>query len=94
MTRSCSIDCEHCDATTSASAKFCPSCGKRQQWFTDRPGERIDPGAEVRDAYATMFDRAEAADGDPSDGPESYEHALRLLIPTAHVGTLEEVDPR
>ncbi|QCC57342.1 zinc ribbon domain-containing protein [Natrinema thermotolerans] len=84
-------DCDNCDAEISAAARFCPRCGARQAWFTDDRGERHDPGSAVRDAYRRMLSRARAVDDDPSD-PRSFEQAFRLLVPTAHVGVLEEAD--
>lgn len=82
--------CDTCEREISAAARFCPRCGARQEWFTDDCGHRHDPGAEVRDAYRRMFVRAQAADEDPRE-PESFEHALRMVVPAAHVDVIEEV---
>lgn len=47
---------------------------------------------EIREAYRTMFDRARAVDEDSSEErPRSFEHALRLLIPSDHIELIEEI---
>jgi|AntRauTorcE11898_2_1112593.scaffolds.fasta_scaffold60937_2 hypothetical protein len=51
-----------------------------------------DVDENVREAYRAMFVRARAVDNDPGEQrPRSFEHALRLLIPSDHVDVIEEV---
>lgn len=38
------VNCDDCGSKIKASARFCPDCGERQQWFTDdRVREDDDP---------------------------------------------------
>lgn len=51
-----------------------------------------DVDEDVREAYRTMFGRARAVDEDPGEQPpRSFEHALRLLIPSDHIELIEEI---
>ncbi|MFC6766047.1 hypothetical protein [Natrinema soli] len=68
--------------------------------LSDATGIEIDDSVETNDGsdeavahdlIETMMERAFAVDGDPSeDRPRSFEHAIRLLVPTEYSGHITE----
>lgn len=68
--------------------------------LSDATGIEIDDSIETNDGgdeaiahdlIETMMERALAVDGDPSeDRPRSFEHAIRLLVPSEYSGHINE----
>ncbi|RQG93751.1 hypothetical protein [Natrarchaeobius oligotrophus] len=80
--------CPHCETRITAASRYCRSCGQPQDWFDDRD----DVHPDLREAYRTMLSRARAVDADPAnEPPRSFEHAFRLLVPTANIDVLQEL---
>ncbi|MFC6766052.1 hypothetical protein [Natrinema soli] len=86
---SCRTHCDDCEAEVRVSARYCPDCGARQDWFTD--DEVPDSNLEVVDRVDDVCSELEAL-CDEVDNPD-VQAALRSAIGNVwRASVLQRVD--